>query len=380
MIQPKYVALDTSTSIDLFNHQSDRVVKDILDVLNSGRIVVYVSFEHVLELVQHSDQNVRLEQLDFFRVINLVGFPKPVSFPATWRNSPLCGSYQDVQETEISALLQVPNLTLEQVVEHARPHAIAGLASGKDFANDSVLRDIARTGRAAAIVPLNQAAVSMLHVALQNPNDVIPEAGDYTMLDEHAAEQPKPKLITALAQQIRVSGDPRIQDPDRLAAHVTDRAVQVICQNYDSSGPDPFREFLSRVFGLDLSRLPAGATRRDFVLEALFRSRMLTHERRMRLPDGAAYKALTQHMLPSLVAWFALDEAAKSNMPTAQGGNMIDFPLAAFALYIDKVLVDKRALHQAKMAAEKNPFLERVHKNLFRTKDLQDLLRTLSSL
>ena len=59
---------------------------------------------------------------------------------------------------------------------------------------------------------------------------------------------------------------------------------------------------------------------------------------------------------------------------------MIDFPLAAFALYIDKIQVDKRVLHQAEMAANKAPFLERVYKNLFRAKNLQDLLSALGSL
>jgi len=97
MLQPKYVALDTSTWIDLFKRQADPIVKDILDVLNSGQIVVYASFEHVLELVAHSDQSVRLEQLDFFRLVKLIGSPKPISFPAPWRNSPPCGSYGDVQ-------------------------------------------------------------------------------------------------------------------------------------------------------------------------------------------------------------------------------------------------------------------------------------------
>jgi hypothetical protein len=67
VLQPKYVALDTSTWIELYKHRNDQKAKDILDVINSGQIIVYVSFEHFLELVQHSDQNVRLEQLDFFR-------------------------------------------------------------------------------------------------------------------------------------------------------------------------------------------------------------------------------------------------------------------------------------------------------------------------
>ena len=84
VLQPKYVALDTSTWIELYKHRNDQKAKDILDVINSGQIIVYVSFEHFLELVQHSDQNVRLEQLDFFRAVRLVGSPKPISFPGPW--------------------------------------------------------------------------------------------------------------------------------------------------------------------------------------------------------------------------------------------------------------------------------------------------------
>ena len=100
----------------------------------------------------------------------------------------------------------------------------------------------------------------------------------------------------------------------------------------------------------------------------------------MHLPDRAAYKALSRHMVPSLVAWFAFDQAAKSNMPTAKNENMIDFLLAAFALYVDKVQVDKRVFHQAEMAANKNPFLERIKANMFRAKDLKSLLNVLKSI
>jgi hypothetical protein len=112
-LRPKYVSLDTSTWIGLFKHRTDPEVKDILDVLNSGQIICFVSFEHVLELVQYSVLQVRLEQLEFFELIKLISFPKPISFPAPWRNSPLCGSYLDLQESEISLLLENPNLTLE---------------------------------------------------------------------------------------------------------------------------------------------------------------------------------------------------------------------------------------------------------------------------
>jgi hypothetical protein len=371
MLQPKYVALDTGTWIQLFKHRNDQVAKDILDVLNSGRIVVYVSFEHVIELLQHSDQTVRLEQLDFFRTIKHIGSPKPISFPAPWRNSPLCGSYQDVQEPEITVLLKGPTLTLDQVIEQVRPYSIARFTSGTAFANDAVLKDIARTGRATGFVSLNQVAVSILYAALQNPSNVIPEAGTYKMLDRQSAEQLKPQLISMFAQQFGLSG--------AQAAELVEHSLQLIYQNYDASSVDPLRDVAANALGLDRNRLPTGFTQRDFVLETLFRSRMKIHEQRMSLPDGAAYKALTWHMLSSLVAWFELDEAARSNMPSPQGSTMIDFPLAAFGLYVDRVQVDRRVLHQAKMAASKNPFLERVSKNLFRTKDLQGLLGVLKS-
>jgi hypothetical protein len=268
MIQAKYVALDTSMWIDLFKRRTDPEIKDIIDILNSGKIIPYVSFEHILELLQYDDQKIREQRLDFFGMLSLISFPTHFPSPP-WRNSPLCASYQDVQESEISALLNDPNSSLEQIVERARPLAVGGLSSGKQFANDAVLRDIAKTGRATSIVQLNQAAASMIHSSPQNPNEVIPQAGEYTMLNQQAAEQLKPQLAARLAQQFRLSGDPRLQNPDRLAAEIVELAFQQITSNYNVSGADPFREFVSSFPGLALSHLPAEATADDFFTETL---------------------------------------------------------------------------------------------------------------
>src|SRR5258708_39640743 len=120
MLQPKYVALDTSTYINLLKRQTDVEVKDTLDTLNSGQIVPYVTFEYVLELLQGHDQKSRLDQLDFFEKFNLIAYPKHFPSPP-WRNSPICASYLDVQEFEISARQVDPNLSLEQVVDRVKP-------------------------------------------------------------------------------------------------------------------------------------------------------------------------------------------------------------------------------------------------------------------
>jgi hypothetical protein len=75
-----------------------------------------------------------------------------------------------------------------------------------------------------------------------------------------------------------------------------------------------------------------------------------------------------------------LDRVAKSNEQRADGSNMIDFPLAALALYIDRVQVDKRVLNHVEVAAKKIPFLDRIRANVFPTKDLKSLLSVLNSL
>jgi len=272
---------------------------------------------------------VRQEQLEFFGLFQLVSFPKPISFPAPWRNSPLCGSYLDLQESEILILLKDPTLSLEQVIDLARPDAITGLSRGMDLANDTVLRDIARSGRAISTVQLNRAAASMIHAFPLDPKERVPKPGDYTMTAPEHAELIKPQLAAGWTQQLRFKGDKDLVAPDMVAAQLAEESFRRVMANYNVSGADPFRAMLAQMLGLDLSRLPAGATKDDFVHETLFGSRMALHERRMSLPAGAAYKAITQQMLPSMVAWFALDRVAKSNDQRADGSNMIDFPLAA---------------------------------------------------
>jgi hypothetical protein len=163
------------------------------------------------------------------------------------------------------------------------------------------------------------------------------------------------------------------------AANIVGHALQRLIPNYHPNGADPFRELARDLLGINLDRLPTGSTMDDFATETLYRSRMALHERRMRLEDRSAYRTITLQQLPSMIGWFGFEREARANMRTAEGGNMLDFPLAALAFYIDKVQVDRRVLHLAEIAANRNPFLNRIRDNLFRSRDLKDLLHVLNS-
>jgi hypothetical protein len=138
----------------------------------------------------------------------------------------------------------------------------------------------------------------MIHSSPRSPDEIIPQAGQYTMMNQQAAEHVRPELITRLAQQLRDSGDPRLQNIDQLAAQVVELSFDRILPNYNPSAADPFREMVSGFLDVDLSRLPSPTTAEDFVLETLYRGRMALHEMRMRLPHGTAYR-----VVPSLARY-----------------------------------------------------------------------------
>jgi hypothetical protein len=107
VVQPKYVALDTSSWINLFKRRNNSESKDVIAALNSGQIVPYICYDYVLELLQGDDEKTRMQQLEFFAELQLLGYPEHFPSPP-WKNSPICASYLDVQEAEVSALLKDP--------------------------------------------------------------------------------------------------------------------------------------------------------------------------------------------------------------------------------------------------------------------------------
>jgi hypothetical protein len=145
LICPKLIALDSSTlgflaRDSLTNADAGRLV----ELLNAGPLLPYLSGEQITELNQHADQTTRLARMDFLSSLRLVAsFRSP-------EGQPIFGSYGHLQRAEIAALLQDPSLTLEQTIELVKPIACSGCCSGKELvnANRSPLAHLAYTGMA----------------------------------------------------------------------------------------------------------------------------------------------------------------------------------------------------------------------------------------
>jgi hypothetical protein len=378
LVRPKYVSLDTASWVKLIRDLALPEVQRILVILRSGDLIPYITFEHVLELFQVDTQKQREERLKFFRNLELVATPKIFSDPP-WAKTPVCTSCMDVREFEIRSLLHDPGLTLDQVVSSVRSDAIGGTTSGKEIANDPVLREIACSNRMPGILELNRAAASVAYASPVNPNEKIPDAGGYSMTDPQTAALLGPALTSMFAARLQILGDPKLKDPTIVAKAIFENSWKILEPQYDVSVRDPFRELAKKVLGLEMSRLPRNPKQSDLITETLYRSRMAVDERRMRLTDREAYSKIPREAIPSMVAWFALEEEITKNHPKADGGNMIDFPLAALGLYVDHVEVDKRVLDALQKAARKTALLNGILSKAFRSKDLKDLLSNLNA-
>jgi hypothetical protein len=145
LICPKLIALDSSTLGFLARDRlSDAAASQVVELLNAGPLLLYLSGEHITELNQHAVQNTRLARMDFLSSLRLVAsFRSP-------EGQPIFGSYGHLQRSEIADLLRDPSLTLDQVMELVKPIACSGCCSGKELvtANRSTLAYLAYTGEA----------------------------------------------------------------------------------------------------------------------------------------------------------------------------------------------------------------------------------------
>lgn len=163
LIRPKLIALDSSTLGFLARDRlTNAAASHLVDLLNAGPLLPYLSGEHITELNQHADQNTRLARMDFLCSLRLVAsFRSP-------EGQPFLGSYGHLQRAEILALLEKPSLRLHQVIEFVKPIACAGFCSGKEFvnANRSPLAYLAYTRAAANQVSHHADVVSLNQNAL----------------------------------------------------------------------------------------------------------------------------------------------------------------------------------------------------------------------
>jgi hypothetical protein len=364
LICPKLIVLDSSTLGFLARHQlTNAAARQVVELLNAGPLLPYLSGKHITELNQHADQNTRLGRMDLLSSLRLVAsFSSP-------EGQPIFGSYGHLQRAEIFALLRDPSLTLDQLVKLVKPIACSGCCSGKELvnANRSPLAYLAYTGAAVGqvshhpdVASLNQTyGGAILRRRIRREHQ-------YKLPDAARLQGFQRAQLNWLLGRLQELRDPRSQSANRLADVLTRKALDLITTFYQGTDSGLLDDLLRQQFEVEPQRLPSNATFEDAAYEVLFRNQMRRWETLLGYSSGFIYKRIQQSSLPTWIAWRELDSLTRNHGP-ALGSNIVDLALAVFALYLDYVQVDKRIFDSAGRATKKHSLLSTFQSKMFRT-------------
>jgi hypothetical protein len=364
LILPKLISLDSSTlGVLARDFETDPDAGRVLELLNTGRLLPYLSGEHITELNQHADQNTRLTRMNFLCSLRLVA-----SFRSPDGQS-ILGSYGHLQRAEIRALLEKPSLGLDQVIELVKPVACAGFCSGKEFvsANRRPLGYLAYTG-AAADQTSHHADVASLNQTFGGTTlrKRIRKEHRYKLPASAELQKFHRFQVSWLLRRLQELSDPRSQSAGQLAEDLSRKAFELVTSFYQTTDSGRLNDFLERHFEIETDRLPSQATFEDAAYEVLFRNQLRRWETLLGYSSGFIYNRIHQNSLPTWIAWRELDRVTRNHGP-ALGSNIIDLALAVFALYLDKVQVDKRIFDSAGRTVAAHPLLIDVQSRMFRT-------------
>ena len=128
MICPKIVCLDSATWGNLARDQEkDADAKRLVSILNTGTLIPFITWYHLEEICQHANAAVYDSRVYLFESLRFVAFPQ---LPQEVGN---VGSLIELRNLEISALLENPTSSLDQIVGDVRPEITNGFCSGRNL-------------------------------------------------------------------------------------------------------------------------------------------------------------------------------------------------------------------------------------------------------
>lgn len=350
--QPIYIALDTSTYIDLAKDRHATTAKAILSILNDGFLIPYVTSAHLRELlVASTTREERRRILSVLAGLKHVAYPEPYRFPRAPAETPRCGATLDITAREVRALLKERSASLQQIITTVRSEARAGHCSGYDFCNDLAIEKWVEYG-APPISEANGFAEALFAIA---PRILVRlTTGTSTSFD---------KCVTMIAREMNEQKDkksPAISEP-QIEALLRPAVNATVYHSRSKINPEYLKAKNSGQWGAS-------------VVAALFTAKVSVLEEHMELPFGTLAAAnIDQNKLPTWIIERDLRAFTTNGKEPAGRGNAVDYRLAGLSPYVDYVQVDKRINRHSTELAKRNPSLRDVCGRMFCVARLEDL-------
>lgn len=361
MLVPKLIALDSSTLGNLARDwRTHPEAKRVVDLLNSGRVVLFVTWHHLEELIQHESNEVYEERLQLLDSLGLVSYPK---LPWDIGN---VGSFVDLIEYEINAVLKNPSLSHDAIVAQVRQRATNGFAKGSQVCRENIeYWNWHRQNLASDSLRRKAEIASLTHFHVVDVNQkVSPPSKDHALPSLTEAKERFEWLGRTLASILKTRGDPRIKDADQLANELMAETYGDFAAAYQKTGS--LLEAIRIAYGVDTARIPKDASIEDAGFEAIFVKQLRLQSKRLLVDFDTLYNQIGQEHLPSWIVWREVNRRT-AQLPNAEAGNINDQHMVSFGNYVDHIQVDKRMAHFIQQGSLTHPLLKSISGKVFRS-------------
>ena len=368
---PKVVCLDTSAWGNLARDVATNThARRAIELLQDGRIIPFLTWHHMTELMNHGNDEVVASRLRLLRLLKFVAFHRQPEVQG------LIGSIVEVRDAEIAALLENSELTHSELIQRVRPIITNGFTSGEDFCRASEEWWMYYRDHFSQDEQRRQAETAALtHFPSTDMDQVVSdEPGKYEARSAEDAAWHFSQLAENLAIRLKQDVKKPLPNPDALAFELMRGSYELGKELY-GSGKLCIDELLNQC-GVDRKRLPAKMTVDDIEDEVVFISELSGHERRLGLPSGSLRHAVRKEMLPSWLVWRDMDRAIHG-LPKAETGNVNDKMILGFGLYVDHIQLDKRIRHYVTQLSPKSELFSLINSRLLAGGDHASLVREL---
>ena len=356
IISPRYIALDTSTiskmakayfSADMVARKSAESVRNWL--FNENWILT-LSCDHLLELAQHSNEDIVVSRFRFLKTFPHLAWVKNIEQTGI-------GSFLDVDCLEIQAFIDDPTQTKKSIVDRVRDQ-ILFVGSGDELFRDSDYRlwiQLARESKHAS--PRSQSTASLLRAEpVQGLRQLkLHEFLNTGPMSKADIKKNISRLAAVMAEQIRRHGDKRIANAEALATefysqtwqHITDVQNAMASNNGESA----FVEAIAVHFGIPARMIDFNMTVGQLGDWGHFSMMLRIYSRK--LGFSLSLEVVQPEVLPGWSLRLALSDY-QNQANNVSGSDFGDRTLACMIPYLDSCEVDKRTMDYLRRITDRN--------------------------
>lgn len=377
IIAPRLIAIDTSilgkVANDYHSQTQSRIKKALkfLSTITDRGLIPFFCMHHFQEILQHDNDLVAYGRLSLIKRFPQVAWVKPSSPDG------FVGSIIDVQGTEISKLLNDPDISIETLIREIRQELIS-YSSGESFIN-AIEKELLILRKLNVFETNKSKAISSIsHVRNSNIDNLkLSELHRSQLKSPNEVNEAMKLLRETLKQELKKRGDRKLENQDETIDQFLNLVIKNGLKMYEPNHDSLYKKFINSS-GIEEHEVDENWTVGELEDYAIFKEKIKVIARSFNFDLKKALK-IPQSTIPSWFIWVELDKKTREEK-FAAGSNIIDKYLASLAFYADILIVDKRVKEYFKQITQKYKKFSFINNHIIKLSKYENLGKQLDTI